>query len=205
MFGPDGAFDVWPAPFFEELGLDVAAVRLELSECAITVLFCRCSSTTAGVSAPPPEAPEPEAPEPEGWALATSGPVELLEGEGEGEGEGVDVVFAGGPWDGSASWDSVPEPLEEVEEGAVEPSVTTPAPSAPPVRGPPSVAAVRPPPARADSNARHVRRRGLLIGGMRQAGSSCGRPIKSSANWRKKPTRVGTPTEIHIGRQAESS
>jgi hypothetical protein len=41
------------------------------------------------------------------------------------------------------------------------------APSAPPVRGPPRLAAVSPPPARADNTARRARRRELLIGCVR--------------------------------------
>ena len=90
-------------------------------------------------------------PDDAGWLPATSGPLELPDDEPEGEleGEDVEVVFEGCAGGASASGDSAPD--GPVDVGEVEPRSTTAAPSAPPVRGPPRVAAVSPPPARADS------------------------------------------------------
>jgi hypothetical protein len=79
---------------------------------------------------------------------------------------------------------STADELAVLDEDVVEPSlvVTTvlqPLPSAATaaVRGPPRMAAVRPPPASADTIVRHARRRALICGGVRRNRSSFGRPM----------------------------
>ncbi len=74
------------------------------------------------------------------------------------------------------------------------------APNAAPASGPPRLAAVRPPPASAESTARKARRRAALTGGMRWSRSSRGRPMVVVGE--ADPQSLGTPTAIHIGRQA---
>jgi hypothetical protein len=75
------------------------------------------------------------------------------------------------------------------------------APSAPPASGPPKPAAVSPLPASADSIARHALLRVRVIGYLRQSWSLCCPIFVVGA---ASPRSGGTPTEIHIGRQAET-
>lgn len=139
--------------------------------------FCPCWSTTGGASGT-----ELDGAPLAGWlpALLPLVPEGEVEVEGDGLGEGlleclVEVVF--GDWPLTAS--CAPAPATTGAVGTVgEPtgSAGSAAPSAAPVSGPPRAAAVSPPPARADNSARHTRRRRFLTG-IRQSGSSCGRPM----------------------------
>jgi len=91
--------------------------------------------------------------------------------------------------------------------GAVEPSLgddelaDASAASAPPARGPLRPAAVSPPPASADSIARHARLRVGVIGYLHQSWSLCGPIFVVGA---ASPRSGGTPTDSHIGREAET-
>jgi hypothetical protein len=87
-----------------------------------------------------------------------------------------------------------------VVSGVVVVAVAPVAPKAAPASGPPRLAAVKPPPARAESTVRNARRRAALTGGMRWSKSSWGRPMVVVGE--ADPQSLGTPTEIHIGRQA---
>jgi hypothetical protein len=67
-------------------------------------------------------------------------------------------------------------------------------------RGPPRTAAVRPPPASADTRVRHARRRALMFGGVRRGRSFFGRPmIVVGADTHARGIR---PVGIHIGTQS---
>jgi len=69
-----------------------------------------------------------------------------------------------------------------------------------PLESGPSPAAVKPPPAISEMSARHARLRTPEAVVMRRSSSSRGRPIVVVGA--SSPTNAGTPTGIHIGRQA---
>jgi len=95
-----------------------------------------------------------------------------------GDGAGVEVVVVGSVLaGGGVSAVGVVAGVVVVGSGVLVVLVVAVAPKAAPVSGPPRLAAVNPPPARAESTARMARRRAALIGGMRWFESSRGRPM----------------------------